>query len=74
MATLKGNILIKMVPIAWALWMILSAGMSAAGTQAVALETERVELFSGKSIILQSDLPIKRISIANPEIADFLLG
>ena len=37
------------------------------------LETKRVEIFSGKSIILQSDLPIKRISIANPEIADFLL-
>ena len=73
MSTIKRNILIKSIPIAWVLWMLVGAGISAAGTHTVPLETKRVELFSGKSIILQSDLPIKRISIANPEIADFLL-
>ncbi len=73
MATIKRNILIKSIPIAWALWMLVGAGMSSAGTHTVPLEAKRVEIFSGKSIILQSDLPIKRISIANPEIADFLL-
>ena len=73
MSTIKRNILIKSIPIAWALWMLLGAGMSSAGTHTVPLEAKKVEIFSGKSIILQSDLPIKRISIANPEIADFLL-
>ena len=73
MATIKRNILIKSIPIAWVLWMLIGAGMSSAGTHTVPLEAKRVEIFSGKSIILQSDLPIKRISIANPEIADFLL-
>ena len=73
MATIKRNILIKTIPIAWALWMLVGAGMSSGGTNTVPLEAKRVEIFSGKSVILQSDLPIKRISIANPEIADFLL-
>ena len=73
MATIKRNILIKSIPIAWVLWMLVGAGMSSAGTHTVPVETKQVEIFSGKSIILQSDLPIKRISIANPEIADFLL-
>jgi pilus assembly protein CpaC len=73
MATIKRNILIKSIPIAWVLSILIGAGMSSAGTHTVPVETKRVEIFSGKSIILQSDLPIKRISIANPEIADFLL-
>jgi pilus assembly protein CpaC len=73
MATIKRNILIKSIPIAWALWMLVGSGISSAGMHTVPLEAKRVEIFSGKSIILQSDLPIKRISIANPEIADFLL-
>ena len=73
MATIKRNILIKSIPIAWVLWMLVGAGMSSAGTHTVPFEPKRVEIFSGKSMILQSDLPIKRISIANPEIADFLL-
>jgi pilus assembly protein CpaC len=73
MATFKRNILIKSIPIAWVLWMLVGAGISSASTHTVPVETKQVEIFSGKSIILQSDLPIKRISIANPEIADFLL-
>ena len=73
MVTMKLNNLIKSIPIALALWMLIGTGMSTAGTHTVPLEAKRVEIFSGKSIILKSDLPIKRISIANPEIADFLL-
>ena len=73
MASIKRNLLITSIPIVWMLWFIIGAGWSAAGTRALALEAKHVELFSGKSIILQSDLPIKRISIANPDIADFLL-
>ena len=36
-------------------------------------EAKKLELVSGKSKILRSSLPIKRISLADPEIADFLL-
>ena len=47
-----------------------------AASDALELETfdaKKLELVSGKSIILRSTQPIKRISIADPEIADFLL-
>jgi pilus assembly protein CpaC len=40
---------------------------------AAQLETRRIELVSGKSIVLRAETPVKRISIANPEIADFNL-
>lgn len=38
-----------------------------------AAETNTIELLSGKSVILKSPIPIKRVSIADPEVADFLL-
>ena len=38
-----------------------------------AVEAQKIELVSGKSIILRSAAPIKRVSVAEPEIADFLL-
>jgi pilus assembly protein CpaC len=47
-----------------------------AASDALELETfdaKKLEMVSGKSIILRSTQPIKRISIADPEIADFLL-
>jgi len=37
------------------------------------MEAKKLNLVSRKSTILKSALPIKRISIADPEIADFLL-
>ena len=37
------------------------------------MEAKKLNLVSGKSTILKSALPIKRVSIADPEIADFLL-
>jgi pilus assembly protein CpaC len=37
------------------------------------MEVKKLNLVSGKSTILKSALPIKRVSIADPEIADFLL-
>lgn len=37
------------------------------------VEMKKIDLTSGKSIVLRSDVPVKRISIANPEIADFNL-
>jgi pilus assembly protein CpaC len=45
-------------------------------TDAVAaaqVETKRIELVSGKSVVLRTETAVKRISIANPEIADFNL-
>ena len=38
-----------------------------------AQEPERLQLVVGKSIILKSDMPAKRISIADPAVADFVL-
>ncbi len=40
---------------------------------ATPFETKRIELVSGKSVVLRTDAAVKRISIANPEIADFNL-
>jgi pilus assembly protein CpaC len=37
------------------------------------IEAQKIEMVSGKSIILRSAAPIKRVSVAEPEIADFLL-
>ena len=37
------------------------------------MEVKKLNLLSGKSTILKSALPIKRVSIADPEVADFLL-
>lgn len=38
-----------------------------------ATAAEKIHLLSGKSIIIKSDIPLKRVSIANPEVADFTL-
>ena len=37
------------------------------------VEAKKIEMVSGKSIILRSAAPIKRVSVAEPKIADFLL-
>ncbi len=37
------------------------------------IEAKKIEMVSGKSLILRSTEPIKRVSVADPEIADFLL-
>jgi pilus assembly protein CpaC len=37
------------------------------------VEAQRIEIVSGKSVILRSAAPIKRVSVAEPAIADFLL-
>jgi pilus assembly protein CpaC len=38
-----------------------------------AIESHKIEMTFGKSIVLRSELPVKRVSIANPEVADFIL-
>lgn len=37
------------------------------------LETQKLTLVSGKSIVLRSAAPVSRVSIAAPEVADFLI-
>jgi pilus assembly protein CpaC len=38
-----------------------------------AIEAKKIEMVSGKSLILRSTEPIKRVSVADPEVVDFLL-
>ena len=51
---------------------VFSAGAVAA-TEAVSMEAKALELVSGKSVVLKSDFPVKRVSVGNPEVADFIL-
>jgi len=50
-----------------------SALAAATGSALEPIQTHKISLSSGKSIVLRSESPIKRISIANPDIADFIL-
>lgn len=45
----------------------------AADPPAVSQGTERINLVVGKSVIMRSPRPIKRVSLASPEIAEFVL-
>ncbi len=49
------------------------AQATASSPELESIETRKISLSSGKSIVLRSDSPIQRISIANPDIADFIL-
>lgn len=53
----------------WAPCTSIAAGPSAADS----VLTRSIQLSSGKSVVLQSDTPIKRVSVAKPEVADFIL-
>jgi len=54
--------------------LIMPPGLVVANSPALgSIEVQKIRLTSGKSIVLRSDSPIKRISIANPDIADFIL-
>ena len=58
------------------LFLLLIYPASAGAESAFILETveaKKIEMVSGKSLILRSTEPIKRVSVADPEIADFLL-
>ena len=52
---------------------LLEAQATASSPGLESIETRKISLSSGKSIVLRSDSPIQRISIANPDIADFIL-
>jgi pilus assembly protein CpaC len=47
--------------------------LASSAVELQALETQKLTLVSGKSIVLRSSDPISRVSIAAPEIADFLI-
>ena len=56
--------------------LMVLAVLGAYASDAVAsgpMAAKRIELASGKSIVLRTEVAVKRISIANPEIADFNL-
>ena len=53
--------------------MIPTVALAAGSMVQETREPKKLNLISGKSTILKSAVPIKRVSIANPEIANFLL-
>jgi pilus assembly protein CpaC len=63
------------VSITLAMIITLWCGTTWAASSAVAptIESGNLQLTVGKSIILKSTRPVKRVSLANPEIADFIL-
>jgi pilus assembly protein CpaC len=66
---------IKSAALALMLVMVICLKFSLAsnGIELQTLETEKLTLVSGKSIVLRSDAPVSRVSIAAPEVADFLI-
>jgi pilus assembly protein CpaC len=53
------------------LWPCLSNAME--GVELISTPSEKLKLTSGKSVVLRASRPVKRISVADPEIADFVL-
>lgn len=55
--------------------LILSPRTSAAAglTSTESVVTRTIQLSAGKSMVMKTDTPIKRVSIANPAVADFIL-
>ena len=51
---------------------IIAVGPVAAA-DTISVETKSIEIVSGKSVVLKSDLPVRRVSVGDPEVADFIL-
>jgi len=71
---INGNNIVLLVILALFLFLPI-AGM-AAGPERVSINTAKADnlnITSGKSVILESDIPIKRFSIASPGIADLIV-
>jgi len=66
---------IKSAALALMLVMVICLNFSLASDaiELQTLETEKLTLVSGKSIVLRSAAPVSRVSIAAPEVADFLI-
>jgi pilus assembly protein CpaC len=65
--------LTNVIGIIFVLVLAISGAYATDAVAAAQVETKRIELVSGKSVILRTESAVKRISIANPEIADFNL-
>ena len=61
----------KFVTMVLVIAMMSPMGLQASNTTPV--ESQSLQLVSGKSIVLHSDTSVTRISIANPDVADFKL-
>jgi pilus assembly protein CpaC len=68
-AKIKSGILVFMLVMA----LLPKISPASNGIEMQTLETEKLTLVSGKSIVLRSTEPISRVSIAAPEVADFLI-
>jgi pilus assembly protein CpaC len=53
--------------------LVISAAGILSATTTASLEAKALEIVSGKSLVLKSDFPVKRVSVGNPEVADFIL-
>lgn len=51
----------------------IQSGADSASLNSQQMDPGQLELTVGRSMVLRSDVPVKRISIGNPEIADFHL-
>lgn len=70
--TTAGTILVRLILLTWVF--ILACVLSASGTlSAEEHVVERLSLLVGKSMVLKSKESVKRISIADPDVADFVL-
>jgi len=49
------------------------AVLAASGPSMEPLQATAIDIPAGKSVVLKSESPVKRVSVANPEVADFIL-
>ena len=61
------------VPALIGLIMFVSVPTPVKGAVTQIVSSGQIQLVLGKSVILESAKPVKRVSIADPEIADFVL-
>jgi pilus assembly protein CpaC len=61
------------IPLLPVLLILLEVQATASSPGLESIEARKINLSSGKSIVLRSDSPIQRISIANPNIVDYIL-
>jgi pilus assembly protein CpaC len=66
---------IKSVALVFILALLIfpTISLSSNAVELQTLETQKLTLVSGKSIVLRSTEPVSRVSIAAPEVADFLV-
>jgi pilus assembly protein CpaC len=71
--TRYGKIKTRALIFTMALLIFPTISLSSDAVELQTLEAEKLMLVSGKSIVLRSTAPVSRVSIAAPEVADFLI-